>query len=271
MTLHQPTNPRQICESYLNQQKCYNIENHILRSENAVIDRLLERGVEMMVAYKEMHDKLGKQVSALEVFLSLILSTAAYWSPEKMLKEREQRKALSQVNQKIGAKAIELAKLLQKRDEIHNSSALSSNTHYSVFGVIEAAAKDNHLFNSWLRTKFVALHGQFDLKYWPSLEECMDEVATNAIQATIETTNQLTAAGTKSTRPSLADYFRGLFAAIEQNSERDFGQLPTGLVLTDSTFAMIANCALDLSEDEMVDGPYVKGIRQRQREEEKLV
>ena len=53
MSLSQPTNPQQICESLLLEGKRYNNERHILPSENAVADRLLARGFELQDAYEE--------------------------------------------------------------------------------------------------------------------------------------------------------------------------------------------------------------------------
>ena len=61
MSSHQLTTPLQICENLLIDGKRYNIEHHILPSENAVADRLLLRGLELKEAYEELHEKLHKQ------------------------------------------------------------------------------------------------------------------------------------------------------------------------------------------------------------------
>lgn len=95
----------------------------------------------------------------------------------------------------------------------------------------------------------------------------MRVLATDADCARLEATDPLTAAATTATRPSLADFFKALFAAIEENSAENYGQLPRGLKLTDNTLASLANCALGLDPDDLVDGPYVKRLRQRERGE----
>jgi hypothetical protein len=265
MSSRQLTTPLQICENLLIDGKRYNIEHHILPSENAVADRLLLRGLELKDAYEELHEKLHKQSPALKVFLDVLLSTAAFWSPEKIIKARSARDELADVNQQIAGKAAELVDLLERRSDLHNTSGFSSSTHYHVCDVIEAASEDNYLFKSYIKERLDALTGQFDLKYWPSLSQFLQVVASDAQHADTEATDPLTAAATAATRPSRADFFKALLAAIEENSADNYGLLPKGFKLTDNTLASLANCALDFGPDDLADSAYVKRLRQRER------
>lgn len=269
MSAFQPKTPQQVCEDLLLEGKRYNNEHHILPSENAVADRLLRRGIELRDAYEELHDKLHARPPALQVFLGLVLSTAAFWNPEKMQEARAARGDLANVNQQIARKAAELSMLLEQRSDLHDTSGFSSDTHYHVCNVIEAASQHNYLFQSYVQEKLSALHSQFDLKYWPSLGEFLQEIASDAERAVIEATDPLTAAATAATRPSKADFFKALFASIEENSAKSYGQLPKGFKLTDRTLASLANCALDLGPDDLVDDAYMKRLRQRERNEAK--
>ena len=88
MSSPQTTSPQQACEAILIEGKRYNIEHGILPSENAVADRLLARGVELREAYGVLYEKLLPRPPALKVFLDLLLSTAAFWSPEKIAEAR---------------------------------------------------------------------------------------------------------------------------------------------------------------------------------------
>ncbi|WP_321949724.1 SGNH/GDSL hydrolase family protein [Burkholderia cenocepacia] len=265
----EPTTPQQICENILIEGKRYNIEHDILPSENAVADRLLSRGLELKAAYAELHEKLHQHSFALKAFLDLLLSTAAFWNLDKISEARSARSDLTNVNQQIADKAAELAELLAQRSELHNTSGFSSNTHYHVCGVIEAASKNNYLFNSHVKKRLAALSGQFDLKYWPSLSQFVEAIASDAQHTIMEADDPLTAAATAATRPSRADFFKALFAAIEENSAENYGPLPTGFRLTDNTFASLANCVLALGPDDPVDSAYVKRLRQRERSAEK--
>ncbi|WP_459198362.1 hypothetical protein [Ralstonia pseudosolanacearum] len=258
-------NPQQICEDILLEGKQYNIEHHILPSENAVADRLLARGIELKDAYDELHGKLHARPPALQVFLGLVLSTAAFWNPQKMQEARTARSDLSNVNRQIARKAAELATLLEQRTDLHNTSGFSTETHYHAIDVIESASRGNYLFQTYVQEKLDALRGQFDLKYWPSLSDFMRELASDAEKADTEATDPLTAAATSAVRPSKADFFKALFASVEENSAENYGQLPRGFKLTDRTLASLANCALDLGPDELMDEAYVKRFRQRER------
>lgn len=265
MSAPQSDNPKQICENILIEGKRYNVEHRILPSENAVADRLLARGIELTEAYEELHGKLHAHPQALQVFLGLVLSTAAFWSPEKIAQARTARGDLGNVNQQIARKAAELAGLLQQRSDLDNTSGFSTDTHYHVCDVIEAAAKRNYLFTSYVQERLDALHGQFDLKYWPSLSDFLQELAADAEDAVIEATDPLTAAATMASRPSRADFIKALLAAIDENRGRNHGQLPNDFRVTDNTLATLGSCVLDLGADDLVDGPYVKRLRQRER------
>lgn len=262
----QTTNPQQTCENILIGEKRYNTEHGILRSENAVIDRLLTRSLELKSAYCELHEKLHSHPPALRVFLGLLLSTAAFWSPERIATSRAQRDELVETNRQIARKAEELAQLLEQRSRLHETSGFSSHTHHHVCDVIEAAARSHSLFNAYVKERLDALCGQFDLKYWPSLDQLVLAVAADAESATLEATDPLTLAATAATRPSRADFFKALFAAIDENTAHHHGQLPEGFRLTDGTLASLANCALDLGPDELADSAYVKRLRQRLRD-----
>ncbi len=237
-----------------------------LPSENAVGDRLLARGIELTEAYDELHGKLHAHPHALKVFLGLVLSTAALWSPEKIAQARAARGDLGTVNQQIARKAAELAGLLQKRSDLHNPSGFSTDTHYYVCDVIEAVAKSNYLFTSYVQERLDALHGQFDLKYWPSLSDFLQELASDAEDGVMEATDPLTATATMASRPSRADFIKALLAAIDENGGRNHGQLPNDFKVTDNTLASLASCVLDLGAEDLVDGPYVKRLRQRERD-----
>ncbi len=265
MNSSKPTNPQKICESLLLEGKRYNNERHILPSENTVADRLLAREIELQDAYEELHDKLHAHPPALQVFLGLVLSTAAFWNPEKIQEARAARSDLANVNQQIARKAAELATLLEQCSDLHDTSGFSSDTHYHVCNVIEAASRHNYLYKSYLHEKLAALRSQFDLKYWPSLGKFLQELASDAEKAVMEAMDPLTAAATSAARSSKADFFKALFAAIEESSAESYGQLPRGFKLTDRTLASLANCALDLGLHDLVDDAYMKRFRQRER------
>lgn len=259
-------NGRQACERILRAEQAYNTEHGILPGENEISERLLRRGLELADAYEELHDKLHRHPNALQAFLGIVLSTASQWNPEKIAIARTARDELAGVNRQISIKAAELARLLDQREILHNTTDFSSSTHYHVLEVIEAAARSqNPRFTVHVKDRLYALRTQFDLKYWPTLSDFVSELATDSEASDPKASDPLTAAATASTRPSLADFFRALFVGIDENSAHLHGQLPLQFKVSDATCAALANCALDLGPDDLVDGPYVKRLRQRDR------
>lgn len=217
------------------------------------------------MAYKELYKKLHPHPHALPTFLALVLEVAALWKPEDIANARAGRDELSEINREIADSAAELATLLERRAELHEHSGFSSDTFYHICDAIDAAGEKIHRYTSYVQDGLSALRSRFDLKYWPTLSEFSAALAINAVTAISEATDAVTEAATAASRPSLADFFKGLFADIEEHKRYNHGYLPNDLAITDGTMASLVNCALDLDADYTLTGIYVKGIRQRQR------
>lgn len=250
-----------VCTDLLNKMKSYNLEKNTLPSENTVIDHLVRREIELDEAYKEIYEKLHEHSPSLEIFLSLLITTAAFWNPERIKKVRDEREMLSDINQKIAKKSADLADLLDKRTALEASSGFDTGTYYHPADLIIGASQDNYLFQNYLKPKFDALSGQFDLKYWPKLSLIFRELSSDAANSIIEASYSSIAAATSSTRASLSDFFRVLLDNIETSHH----QLPKGFRLTDRTLASLANCSLNLEPSDLIDDAYVKRFRQRER------
>lgn len=254
------------CESLLIESRRYNIEHEILPSENEVIERLLKHKDSMRVVYTEIAKTLDDR--QIDVFLGIVLSCAAFWNPEKSAEYRHGRQELINTNQQIFEKASALARLLEKREQLHNESGFASNTHYSIADVIHDAAKGNGYYHSFLEVRLKRLKCQFDLKYWPSLEEVVSVIATDSEYAETYATDELTEAATDSIRTSKADFLRAFYTALRENCGCTYQMLPAEFELTDKSVAEIMNSALDLPLEEQVDSTYVKRARQRFREKQ---
>lgn len=261
-----PKKASEICQRLLKAERAEKIEKSILPSEVEVIDRLLERSLELEDAYYELHSKLSCHPQALKVFFDLLQCTAAFWSPESNQEARRGKARLVEINQEIGKIANNLAALLNERTELKNHSGFSCDTLYHPIDAIHAAAERHYSYEQWVKVKLEAMTSQFDLKYWPSLSSVIQAIADDAARAVPSPHDSLTEAGTEGPRSSLADTFKAFFVAIEEESNRNFGFLPHSFELTDRSVAGLLSCALGLSPEQAVDGTYVKRLRQRQRE-----
>ncbi|MCG7198701.1 hypothetical protein MD273_03075 [Marinobacter pelagius] len=257
------------CEDILRGELSYNLEHKILASENTITNRLLMRSQELQRAYAELEDKLGNDSRALTTFLRTLLSSAAFWCPEKNAEARKDRKRLEDVNEEIASLASRLANLLDERSVLHNHTGFSCGEVYDLCSATEAATKDHHMFQSYPRTEFRQLFAQYDGKYWPSLSQVVRAVGQDAASTEIYATDPLTEAGTAGPRASQADFFRAWFASIEENSMRYSGFLPQGFRLSDESMATLADCALDNDPDKPTGAEYIKRLRQRAREAQK--
>lgn len=256
---------RTACEDILRCEKDYNIRHAVAPRETAIADRLLGRGPELAEAYAELHAKLSEHPGALRRFLQVLLNCAAYWDAPALLRAREARLQLQQVNASIRQHAAALAELLEQRSQLRNASALSDGTLYHPVALIAQAGRGHHRFEHWVEGPLGKVRSEFDLKYWPTLADLMRALADDAGRATVEATDPLTEAGISSRNPSLSDAFRALLAAIEEACETPASDLPTDFRLSDASLASLMSCALDLGPDQLVDAAYVKGIRQRDR------
>lgn len=261
------TDPTQVCEHILCETKASNIEKEIWPSQTEIIDHLLGRRLELLDAYAEIHKKLHAQPHGIRTMLDIVITVAAHWSPEQIAHARDARNRLEEINREIAELAWELAGLIEERSDISNTSGFSSDTHYHIVDVIDAASRDNYTYRWHLKEKLEALCGRYDLKYWPSLAEIVQAIGEDADFPGIAATNPLTRVATTKSRGSRADFFRALFEHIRENEVSSYGHIPLGFKLSDGTLASLANCALNLGPDDVVDAAYVKRLRQRVRNE----
>jgi len=127
-------------------------------------------------------------------------------------------------------------------------------------------ARDNQLFEMYVRKHLDIISTQFDFRYWPTLSDDLQELAYNAEAATSEATNPLTVAGTIALSPSLADFFKVLFCSIEENRSHHYDQLPRNFEVSNNTLLSLAYCALNLPVDDLKDSAYVKRFRQHMQD-----
>ncbi len=83
-----------------------------LKSENEVIERLLERRVEMQPVYNELAKKLSEPQQ--ETLWGILISAAAFWNLDEAKKLRAERKKLLELNETIAFTAKQLAGFIKQ-------------------------------------------------------------------------------------------------------------------------------------------------------------
>lgn len=259
-----PDDATKCCEDILISLKQANTNGGIRPSESVIIDRLLSRRVEMTSAYKELAKNLTS--TAMNVFLGTLVNTTAYWGLEKSKTLRQAQKDIASLNRDIATQSEKLARLLVQRARQESLWGLSSGAHCHVVQVIEEAGGPIGKFNTYIKAELHRLSVQYDESYWPSLGDIAKTLSGDSGRAKVSATDQITDALTSNQRASKADFFKTLFAAIEQCSTERVGFIPSGYRPTDSTLATVANCALDLADSEILTSTFVKRLRQSEHE-----
>jgi hypothetical protein len=255
-----------LCKDVLRKERKNNLDHNIWPSVNIVIDRMLERELELRAVYCELHCKLGSIPFGIWTVMDSVLGVAALWHPTAITEQRASRERLVELNKQIAERADQLAELIEQREAISNDSGFSSDSHYHIAAVMEEASENEALFNGWLKKPMDQLRTQFGLKYWPKICDIVRVLALDARRATVKASDTITDAATSARRSSKSDFVRALYVALAERTERDNDRLPTGFKLSDSSMASLVNCLLDLDPNEVVDSAYVKGFRQRARQ-----
>ncbi|QHP82788.1 hypothetical protein EO763_23120 (plasmid) [Pectobacterium odoriferum] len=209
-----------------------------------VLDRFLVREAEMRPVWENIARQTlnGEQCHELLFQLSC---AGAFGTPEHALQLKDDVQQLGQLNDDIQQYADTLAQMLAAREAIldRNSFGVERMTH--IVELMDAAGESNGNYTGWLRDRLDALCGQFDGKYWPTLQEILAEVGRERPQiGFMSASDEAIVNGRGKTVP---DYLRELFNCIENVRESHWG-LPAGFKLTDSNLATLAMVSLDLPD-----------------------
>lgn len=256
--------PVTYCVAFLNKERNYNREHNIWPSVNRVIDQVLLRTEEISPVYREAAASLSED--ALKRFLTVIVEVPAIWNDEYIQTARNAYRRQRELRDRIHRLASELAGCLRERSDLSNRSGFSANDLVHIVDAIDRAAENNGHYTIYLQDRLKALDCQYDLKYWPNLADIVDSIGADALRSRIEPTDHITEAATKSSRPSLADSCRALLQGLEHAKDQTPHGLPLRFRLSDESTATIVNVTLNRAADELVDGAYIKRLRQRDRD-----
>lgn len=235
----------------------------LLPSEQRVLERLLARKLECHNAFSELEKKL--ECYQWQAYLSALISTAAFWNPKATDKLREVEKELHRLNKEIAEKAVALAEDLKNRSELCNSYGFTTDDTYHVVDLIAQASARNGHYQLWVHEKLQSLRGQFDLKYWPSVDEIVSAIGNDSHNSTVSPTDNITRESISSRKSSTRDFLRALSEAIRENSESMHAFVPDKFRLPARSIASLVNCSLDLDEDQCIDETLVKSTRRTQQ------
>lgn len=251
----------EFCENVIREDIRFNEEQNILAGANRVGKRLLERRNELEKAYEEIYKKLHDHPYAIKYFFQHITTCPVIWNEESIAQERTSKARLEEINIEISKLSFDLAELLKERSVLNNDSSYRDGTHYHVCDIIEKSA--NSLFNLYVKEDLFNLTCQFSLKYWPSLEDFVREIGEDASRAEIHTDDSVAIEATKSQRPSKADVIRAFITDLDDYKKGNRRRIPDDFSLSDETWASLINCVSNFDCNNLIDGTYIKNVRNR--------
>lgn len=258
-------------EAYLRAERADRLNKKMLPSEVRVIDALLANTLSMETAYTEIIDKAPDGFWTLRPcgipwhhVVNTIVSTAAFFSPERLQATRDALRRVEELSADIERKAHELARLLRARADHCNAHGISRPDDYHPLDVITTAAReteDGYLFDQWVAPLLAPIRAQFGLKYWPRTADYLGALAHMQSAEAEPTDTRDQAAMDSRQGKSPRDFVRALDESLRELTEM-FG-IRTDL--SHRTIAEIANCALALPPDEAMTRESVKALRAYQR------
>lgn len=253
---------------YLKKRKKMFVNKNILKSEILVIDGVLKKKYLAGDFFDEIYMKLSKK--QWQVLISETISLAAFWNPEKIKKMLDKKNELLVINNEISLLSKKLSVLIKKRSDIAETSGLHVFDCYHIIELIHRAGVENNefLFDSEVKDKLLKLRGEFDLKYWPKVEDIVREISKDAGNTKVDAIDSISVVVMSTNKASKAAFLRGFYKTLKELSDSysEIVLLPSSFSLSDKAIASMVNSVLQLDEKEMADAHYVKRFRQGLRE-----
>lgn len=234
-------------------------EKSIFRSEQQIIQRLIDRKLECKEAFDELVAKL--ECYQWQAYLLTLISTASIWNPSATSELREVKKKLLKLNESIADKADQLASEIKLRAELCGQYSFSTNDTYHIVDLLTLASTSNENYEGWIRERLEPLRGQFDPKYWPKIEDVVQAISRDAQEGRVTAADDITREAISSRKSSHRDFLRALSEAILNNSETYHAFIPNDFRLPGHSISTLANCALGLEENDCIDESDVKATR----------
>jgi hypothetical protein len=184
------------------------------------------------------------------VFCGYLVPDAHDYSQEKADDIRNSREDFANKMKNISAAAAELSKLIQKANLLGEKFGFSENADVHPLGLLQSTianqsdAETRYRFNHWVAENIEQARS-FDLKYFPSITEILDEISRQYAQGFEITESAAVAGSTSKNKDFCLQFFEHLRHSIELN------QLPECLqtkgVVTYANWAAIFSVALNHS------------------------
>jgi hypothetical protein len=195
--------------------------------------------------------------------LNFLIDLKRLYHPDNTKVLRDQQKEMDAINDDIVKLSSKLIEKMGQRKELSNHSGVTCNYIYSIGDLIESASENHVLYKSYVQEKARPLFGQYDLKYWPSVEELIIAIKNNADKALVYCHDDASTYATNSKKYSpRADFVRA-FLKSQDDIRLYHMDIPQDFEFTNSEMADITNCLLGY--DDLINTDYVKRRKQEHK------
>lgn len=265
-------NPAGKVAEFLRAEKADLIARKKSPSKVALIDRLLSAECYLSEAWDDLLAKCpaGKQPDMIcerwQLVVDHMIDVAIDYTPEKIKASRDALKIITEENDFIAIKAIELAELLRKRDDrrVHGGIAVPEDKDPIVLLHRAAESSDattHYLFEKYIWPTLDGLNHRFDGKYWPNTADVLDALAEAQFGTDPAPIDRLTAAALEVNQAGIRDFMRALDQALLDLAPPFY--VGREIVLSHKAYAALCNALLGLDDD--VSEGAVKSYRAQSR------
>lgn len=226
-----------------------------------VMERLLNRTVEMKSVYEELCNHLGYSIEndnpGLRLSLEAILASGEQYNQDSISHKRQVKNELKELSELIPKLTQQLSLAITRQRELFNLEGFSSGIQYGIVEAIALAGKGNGHYQFWLHDELKLLARKYERKYWPKPEEVI------AALGEIESSRPPAAHGflSKAVLEGRSAKIKDFVLALDDDITGT-DQIPETFSFSNSSMATIVNIVLDL-EDNVITADNIRVIRNR--------
>ncbi len=203
-----------------------------------------------------------------ERLLDTLVASVKYWNPDRIAERREALHRIQELDAEIAESAVKLAKNLRTRNDIRERHGIGKSiSDYNIpdtfpqllekYADLDQA--DSSLCRMHLLEELHPIIERFDLKYWPTLPDLLEIVASAAgieDEFGIVVEDNATRRALASREASQADFIRAFFTILDDRRDID----KSWHDLKNTTLAALMNAGLNLFE-EQITSDWVRKIK----------
>lgn len=265
--------PSEFCVAFIERELKSFKEASIYMTSWDTMERMIERSSELERVFQELIERYGyadkldmtapeAERQAVWLILEHIWSSTSYVG-EKVAIARLDKAELNRLNTKIVTLAEDLASAISQQEELYRESGFSCGQFQTARDMLDGASNDNGHYSIGPKDEIDSLSAQYDLKYWPSREDLISEVAM--FQGLVPTpTHYLFSESTLNGKKSAAKDFVITFdEVIEEMICSQISGLSEGCKFSNNAMADIYNVSLNKEPSEYIDGDAIRKVRYR--------